>query len=175
MERLYATLISVAKAVWKELPAVPKRPWDHILSDSTRAILDFRRRLIATGADLQPNCARRRKDFAKQIRKACLKDYCDWVSRHADRLTAAAAFGDSKIVADVVRQLGGRKQSYSSKESPDTRTAYSRRQARMGQWRGAQRRLPRRGVARFRSREVQGHRPRIAPPRHATTIYTTGA
>jgi hypothetical protein len=33
VERLYATLISVAKAVWKELPAVPKRPWDHILED----------------------------------------------------------------------------------------------------------------------------------------------
>ena len=47
----------------------------------------------------------RRKEFAKAIRDSCLKDYRDWVSARADELTDAAAVGDAKRAAEIVRTL----------------------------------------------------------------------
>jgi len=112
---LYSTMIKVCKAAWAELEPMPKRPYEKVLSDRTRALLDERRRVVESDQSQRDDWPAQRKRFAKAVRESCKKDWQEWVCGQADEMTAAAANGDSAKVAHIVRALGGRKPSFSSK------------------------------------------------------------
>eukprot|EP01049_Picozoa_sp_SAG25_P004753 SAG25_NODE_306_length_10078_cov_13.534923_8_plen_220_part_00 len=116
IDKLYRTLVAVCQAAWANLEPVPKRKWAaRTFTARTRALLEDRRKALESGADLRSDWPDRRKEFAKAIHDSCLKDYREWVSARADELTAAAAVGDASRAAEVVRTLGGKRPSFSSK------------------------------------------------------------
>ena len=112
---LYATMVKACKAAWAELEPMPKRPYEKVMTDRTRGILDERRRVVQSGKAQRGDWAERRKGFAKAVRESCKRDWQEWVSRQADDMMAAAANGDSAKVAQIVKVLGGRKPSFCSK------------------------------------------------------------
>ena len=112
---LYSTMVDVCKAVWAELDPMPKRPYEAVMTDRTRDLLEERRRAVESDQSRRGDWPEQRRRFAHQIRQSCLKDWQEWVGKQADEMTAAAANGDSAKVAQVVKTLGGKKASFCSK------------------------------------------------------------